>query len=217
MRFGGAGWLCRAALVLAFMLAGTAGWAPGAAAQDAVRARLSAAEEADIVRIEGYLNGIKTLSSRFIQIASDGSLARGQFFMSRPGKMRFEYDPPSPILIIATGLLLIYYDKELEQVSQTFLRLTPIGVLVRENIELKGDITVTGFRRGPGTLRVTIADTDDPDSGSITLVFSEAPLALRQWQLTDAQGVTTTVTLTDVRTGLPLDAKLFQFREPEFR
>ena len=186
---------------------------PGtAAAADAVPADLSEQDRSDIGRIETYLNDLKTLQAGFLQIASNGGVATGKLFMSRPGKMRFEYDPPAPIMMIADGIFLIYVDKELEQVTHILLSSTPVGVLVREEIALKGDITLTKFERGPGVLRATIADTEDPEEGEITLVFSDQPLALRKWVVSDAQGVNTTVTLTGLQTGNHLDPELFIFR-----
>lgn len=183
-----------------------------AGAAEAVPATLSAEDQGDVKRIEAYLNDIKTLQAGFLQVASNGAVATGKLFMSRPGKMRFEYDPPAPILMIADGVFLIYIDKELEQVTHIWLNSTPVGVLVRENIALSGDITLTKFEKGPGVIRTTISDTKDPEEGSITLIFSDHPLALRKWIVTDAQGVKTTVSLTGLQNGGVLDPNLFVFR-----
>jgi outer membrane lipoprotein-sorting protein len=91
---------------------------------------------------------------------------------------------------------------------------TPAGVLLKENPKLLGDVTVTGVERGPGALRVKIAQSDDLMAGTITLVFSDGPLTLRKWVVTDAQGVETTVSLIDTRFGGKLDSQLFEFTDP---
>ncbi|MDP6842919.1 MAG: outer membrane lipoprotein carrier protein LolA [Rhodospirillales bacterium] len=184
-----------------------------AVAADAVAARLSPQDRADIARVETYFNGLGTMTAKFLQVASTGAIATGTMFLSRPGKFRFEYDPPSPDMLIADGTFLIFVDKELNQTTHIFLSSTPVGVLVRDNVKLDGDITVTRLRRGRGLLRVTVADTDEPEDGTLTLVFSQKPFALRQWQVLDAQGIRTTVTLTEARTGMALDAKLFEYDE----
>jgi outer membrane lipoprotein-sorting protein len=188
--------------------------AGSARAETAVPAKLSAADRAAVTKVEKYLDGITTMSARFVQTASNGSVARGRFYLSRPGKMRFEYDPPTPVLLIATGTLLVYYDKELDQVSQVLLSSTPISVLVEKDVKFAGDVTVTGIARHPGTLRIRLTETENPDEGSITLVFTEAPLALRQWTVVDSQGIETTVTLSGVRFGQHLDPSLFHFNIP---
>jgi len=188
-------------------------FAGNALAVDAVPAKLSARDRADIVRVENYFNDLKTMTAKFLQVASNGSVAAGTMFLSRPGKFRFEYDPPSPNMLIADGTFLIFVDKELRQTTHIFLSSTPVGVLVRDVVKLDGDITVTGISRRRGLLRVTVADSDDAEDGTLTLVFSEKPFQLRQWQVLDAQRTITTVTLNNARTGMALDAKLFEFDE----
>jgi outer membrane lipoprotein-sorting protein len=188
---------------------------PTVNAETAVPTKLSEKDRADIVRIERYLNDLKTLQARFLQISTKGGVAEGKVYLSRPGKLRFEYDPPTPILIVSSGLVVTYYDRELEQVSEVFLRTTPISFLVREKVALSGDVTVTGFERRRGLIRVTLTKTDDPEQGSITLVFTDRPFELRQWVVVDPQSVATTITLNKMRTGLRLDPKLFKFIAPK--
>ncbi len=184
------------------------------AAEAAMPVPLSEKDRADIARIEDYLNGLKTLRAGFIQVASNGTVAEGKLYLHRPGKIRFEYDPPVPILIVSSGLILYYYDKELDQTTQVFVNATPIGVLTKENLSFSNEITVSHFARDAGTLRLTVQQTDEPDEGAITLVFSDRPLALRKWTVLDAQGTQTTVALNNVETGINLDPGLFKFTVP---
>ena len=189
--------------------------AQGNAQKTAKPVPLTGAQRAELKRVEDYLNGLETLQARFIQVSQRGQVAEGDLYLQRPGKIRFEYDPPVPILIVSSGLVLYYFDKELEQTSQVFVRATPVGILVREKLSFTDDVTVSRFVRRAGAIRITVQLTDDPDEGAITLVFSDKPLMLRQWVVLDAQGKQTSVTLTDVRTGRPLDPALFKFDAPE--
>ena len=182
-------------------------------AEIAVAARLTAQDKIDLKRVEDYLESLSTLRSRFLQTSSNGGVETGKLFMPRPGKLRFEYDPPASILMISDGIFLIYIDKDLDQVTHIFLKSTPVNFLVREDIRMDGDITVTKIRRSPGMLRITIRDTDEPGKGSMTLIFTDKPLALRKWTVIDAQNIRTNVMLTGVETGMTLDLKLFQHDE----
>ncbi len=145
-----------------------------------------------------------------------GDLSEGTLFISRPGKLRIEYDPPVPILIVAARGVLTYYDKELEQVNKIDLDSTPAGILVQETVSFfSGDFTLTSFERQANATRVTLVRTEDPLEGSLTLIFSDRPLTLRKWIVTDAQGVKTTVSLLKTRVGLPLNPELFRFEAPD--
>jgi outer membrane lipoprotein-sorting protein len=178
---------------------------------------LSAEDRADIGRAEAYLNGITTLKARFLQVSSSGGSIEGDAYLSRPGKMRLQYDPPSPLLVVADGTFLIVHDRQLGDPSYIPLNSTPAGILVRSDIHLDGkDVQVTRVTRLPGVLRISMVEADDPGTGELTLVFSERPFALRQWQVLDAQNQVTTVSLYEAQTGLTLDPKLFEFKDPKF-
>ena len=203
-------WLCAA------MLSVFAPAAPHvAAAAIAPQLQLGAEDQAELARIEAYLNGIRTVQSSFLQHSSNGQSAEGQLYLSRPGKLRVEYQPPVPVLVVADGTFLIYYDRNLEQVSYIPLASTPASVLLDKHISLAdGALTVTGFERGDDRTLVSLVRTDNPGEGSITLVFSERPLALQQWSVTDAQDIATVVSLVDPRFDVELDRRLFVFEDP---
>jgi outer membrane lipoprotein-sorting protein len=130
--------------------------------------------------------------------------------------MRIEYKPPVPILIIADGQWLIYNDKELEQVTYVDLQSTPAGVLVAENISFSdGEYHVAKIERGANTLNVDVTKKADSAEGAVTLIFSDHPLVLKKWAITDAQGVRTTVSLLGTKFGLPVDPNLFKFDDPD--
>ncbi len=174
--------------------------------------QMSAEDRDDVSRIEQYLNDISTVQARFVQASSTGEMAEGEFFLSRPGDLRISYDPPVPILIVTSGPFLVYYDSELEQSTHIPIVTTPVGVLVDEAISLDGgEIQVIDISRNAGAIRVSLIKTEDPYAGIITLAFTDAPLALRQWTVRDAQGVVTEFALLNPRFGVEIDPELFTF------
>jgi len=175
--------------------------------------RLSPQDEAELARVQAYLNDIKTLQSRFQQFSGEGGTAAGTIYLQRPGKMRIVYDDPSPILIVADGREVYYWDKKLQELSQINVDETPAWFLLRPEIKLSGDVTITGFERAPGALRIAMTQTKNPDQGSLTLVMSERPLELRQWTVVDAQQRPITVALEDPHFGVQLNPNLFIWTE----
>jgi outer membrane lipoprotein-sorting protein len=175
--------------------------------------RLSPQDEAELARVQAYLNEIKTLQSRFQQFSGEGSTAAGTIYLQRPGKMRIVYDDPSPILIVADGREVYYWDKKLQELSQINVDETPAWFLLRPEIRLNGDVTVTGFEHASGALRIAMTQTKNPDQGSLTLVMSERPLELRQWTVVDAQQRPITVALQDPHYGAQLNPNLFIWTE----
>ncbi|MSP03982.1 MAG: outer membrane lipoprotein carrier protein LolA [Acetobacteraceae bacterium] len=174
----------------------------------------SAQDQADLARLETYLNGLRSLKARFIQIVPNGQQASGSVWLSRPGRIRFEYSPPTPFLLIAGNGLLVFQDTELKQTTQILLGQTPLGILLADNVKLSGDVTVLGLRREPGMLQVQVTRTSSPGDGSITLVFADNPLALRQWTVMDAQRQETRVTLSNVELGGTFNRKMFEYVDP---
>ena len=167
-----------------------------------------------VVQVESYLNSIKTLSARFLQVDSDGNVTNGRFYLRRPGRLRFEYDNPSPLLIVADGIWLILHDRELGQVSRYPLYGSPLGALVDEPVNLREKVKVVRVEQGLGVLRIMVVDRANPDEGWIDITFTEPPLLLRQWKVRDAQGGTIELSLTDIRVNQKLDPNLFFFEDP---
>lgn len=177
--------------------------------------KLDEAGKALMGQVESYLNGLKTLEARFVQVASNGDFAEGRLYLMRPGRLRIEYDPPKPDLIVSDGFMLMHYDRELRQASHVPLDTTPAGLLVDERIALNSDkVTVIGLERDTGAVRLGLVRTSDPSEGTVTLVFSEKPLALRKWIVVDAQGIVTSVTLQNPVFGQVLDKKMFYLDIP---
>lgn len=175
---------------------------------------LSPQDKADLQRVQDYLNGITTLKAHFLQVAPDGAMSQGTVWMHRPGRMRFQYDPPAPYLLVASEGQLTFEDKSIQQISQAPLGMTPLGILLGDHVRLSGPVTVIGLRRLPGQLQVTLVRTSSPHEGTLTLLFTENPLTLRQWTVLDAQRRETTVTLENVEQGIKLPPGLFVFQDP---
>ena len=183
-------------------------------ARDVGAAELSSQDRRDIRRVEAYLNDIRTLSADFIQVAPDGSIDHGRLHLKRPGRLRFEYEPPAPVLVVADGTYVNYFDAELGQLSQIGVYSTPLGAIIAREVRLGGRISVTSVERGSAVISLRTIDAEEPDRGTLTLIFSERPLELRKWEVTDSQGLTTTVALDNLSINPDLDPELFVFRQP---
>lgn len=171
-------------------------------------------DRADLARIETYLDSLKTLKAQFLQVAPNGAISRGTAWLERPGRMRFQYEPPSPLLLVAGHGLVVFHDKQLNQTSNIPLSQTPLGILLAEQVRLQGAVTVTGMQRLPGQIQVSLVRTATPGDGTLTLVFADNPLTLRQWTVLDAQRQETRVTLYNVELGGKFDPQLFEFIDP---
>lgn len=172
--------------------------------------------EQGLKKAETYLDGIKTMQAEFLQISSSGDTADGKILLSRPKNLRIEYNPPTPILIVADGAYLSYVDKELKQVNHIPVEDTPAAFLLRDDFSFTGpELTVTGFERQANTLRISAVQTKDPLAGELTLVFNENPMVLRKWVVIDAQGVITDLTLINARFDFPIPESEFLATFPE--
>lgn len=182
---------------------------------DPAFAALPSADSELLGRIEAYLNDIRTLEARFQQVGPDGGLASGKVYIQRPGKMRFDYDPPSKVLLVATDWRLIFWDGSIQQQNVIPLSQTPLGFLLGEKVGLDDEVQVTALEKRGGEADITVVRKSDPDQGSVTLTFALQPMELRRWSVTDAQGQVTRILLDGLRTGMPLDAGLFRWADPK--
>ncbi|MBV8614016.1 MAG: outer membrane lipoprotein carrier protein LolA [Acetobacteraceae bacterium] len=172
-------------------------------------------DTAVIQRVQDYLNGLHALTARFTQVAPNGAITRGTAWLERPGRMRFQYDPPTPLLLVAGHGFVLFRDTQLGQTTNIPIGQTPLGILLAPRIDLLGGaLHVTGVRRLPGELQITLVRGANPGEGSLTLTFATDPLSLRQWTVTDAQQQRTTVALSDVRLGGTFDPSLFEPNAP---
>jgi outer membrane lipoprotein-sorting protein len=187
---------------------------PPAALAEPRAAALTDADAATLRQTEQYLNALRTLKAHFVQRAPDGKTEAGTAWLSRPGRMRFEYDKPSPLLLVAGHGTVVFRDNKLDQTTNIPMDQTPLGLLLRDTVSLGGDVTVTNFIRTQGQLQITVVKTAAPGDGSLTLLLDAQPLALAGWSVVDAQGRQTTIRLSDVQLGGSFDPALFTYVDP---
>ncbi len=177
-------------------------------------AQLSQREQADVARIEAYLNTLKSVSARFLQVSDSGGLRHGTIAIQRPGKMRVTYDAPDKDFIVADGSFLNIWDGEMEQQTSIPLGSGIADFILREKISLSEDVVVTRFAYYPAKIEVSLVSTKEPGEGELTLIFEDKPLRLRQWRVVDAQGRTTGVNLEDARENTTFPEGTFNFMPP---
>lgn len=165
-------------------------------------------------RIENYLTGLTTVMADFIQVAPSGDIAVGKFYMMRPGKLRLQYEPPTPILMVTSGKFLVYYDYELQQVNYIDMDDTLVGFLARKEVKFDETVKVVDLKIANNSLRVTLLQSERPKDGMLTLELSDGPLQLRNMIVTDSAGQMTTVSLNNAKFGIQLDSELFVFKDP---
>jgi len=184
----------------------TSAWAQDSAAQN-----WPEGDRAVLSEVETYLNKLTTVRAGFVQTNADGTLDSGIMWISRPGRARIEYAPPTDVLLVADGTWLVYFDAELDQVSHIPIDSGPFRFLLAETMKFDDAVNVTAISRSSGLARVTLVDAENPHDGQVTLVFDESPFSLRQWEVLDAQGYLTVVTLTDEIVGESFDDTMFHF------
>lgn len=185
----------------------------GAASADPVgRAQFTPAQRADLMRVNAYLNSIRTMTGGFTQIDPNGDVDTGTFAIAKPGKMRFEYKPPTPNLIVSDGKTVAVENSRLKTVDRYSLSDTPLEIILGDKIDLLNDHSITGVEHQQDALIVHARSRGSNAQGNISLVFAAPNLELRQWTVVDNQGLQTTVALRDVQTGA--DVSHVQFVVP---
>lgn len=172
---------------------------------------LTTEQKALVSKIEAFVNDITTIEASFVQMSGSGGFARGTLYLQRPGRMRFEYEPPIPYLLVSDGTFFIYVDNELEQVTYLPLSQTPAHLLLRGNFSLSEGLILTGFREEGSVVKVEVADSGEPDLGRVTLTFNRNPLSLKSWTVLDPQAQRIQVTLVNPVYGKKLDRSLFVY------
>ncbi len=160
--------------------------------------------------ITAYLQGLTTARGRFTQINADGTQSKGTFYLHRPGRLRFEYDAPDPALVVAGGGALAIFDRKSNQGPQVYpLNQTPLNVFLSRQIDLKNNPMIIGHEPGERTTSLIAQDPEHPEYGTIRLVFTSDPTALRQWIITDQSGQQTAIVLGELTEGEELSSFLF--------
>ncbi len=179
-------------------------------------AALTARDKADLARFETYLNNLKNVSADFLQVDDAGGMMRGQIAISRPGRMRVTYDPPSKDFIIADGSSVHIWNDDLQAQTNVDQDSSLAEFILRDPVKLGGSVVVTKLTRSPAKIEVTLVEAEDPGAGSLTLVFEDRPLKLRQWKVLDPQGRLTGVNLENMSNEAVFPDSLFVFTPPNF-
>ncbi|WP_089233950.1 LolA family protein [Tropicimonas sediminicola] len=178
----------------------------------------ASAEKISLNALSNYLNGFETASGEFTQINADGTISTGKVYIQRPGRARFEYNPPDNSLVMAGGGTVAIFDAKSNTGSTQYpLRQTPLSIILQKNVNLSQARMVVAHTTDGKTTSVVAQDPENPEYGTIRLVFTPDPVELRQWVITDGAGDETTVILGELQTGTRMPSSLFDIIREEAR
>ena len=169
-----------------------------------------ARQRALVDKISNNLSGVQTLVGNFVQIGPDGRRVEGTFYIQKPGKVRFAYNPPSPIDVIADGSAVVVRDRSLETSDYYPLSQTPLRYLLADRIDLLRDTDLVSVAADDTYITVVIEETRLlAGTSRLMIMFDAKNLQLRQWTVTDPQGLDTTVAVYNLDTTKKPDPNLF--------
>lgn len=187
-----------------------AGWDAAVEEAPAATPLIGEQQDAAVQRINNYFNSLSSIQGNFEQIDSNNKRATGRFYVQRPGKLRFDYAPPSTLRLVSDGHFLAIEDSSLKTVEKYPIESTPFRLLLGDGVDLARDSRIVGVEGDEGSLAITLEDKSGKASGQIKLYFDTAPeMSLKQWVITDAQGLATTVTISDIAPGRKVAADFF--------
>jgi outer membrane lipoprotein-sorting protein len=175
-----------------------------------VASALTDEERGVLAAIAARLSAVETMDGEFIQFNPNGDQLQGKFFIARPGRVRFQYDPPTTVSVIADGKSVLIFDKKLQTYDIWPLSQTPLRLLLDKNLDLATSEKVTRVGVAPDLVEVELQDETRFSAGTLNLIFDRANLDLKQWTVTDQQGLQTMVALYNVETGKQLASDLFK-------
>jgi len=170
-----------------------------------------------LAEIETYLQSLTSVQAKFILIAPNYRASHGTFSLKKPGRLRFDYDPPDSMLVVSDGKVLSLVDYDLRQVTRWPIKKTPLRPLVRSGEVFGEDVTVSRLIERGQQIRVTLAEAGDEDEGAMELVFARNPLRLEGWEIVDKRGQRTIIVLSNLQTNVPLEDALWTFDDPRPR
>jgi outer membrane lipoprotein-sorting protein len=172
---------------------------------------LTTDQRAIVERVNGYLSGVQALTGNFIQVGPDGSRTQGDFFISKPGKVRFEYDDPSPIELIADGSSVVVRDRRLATQDVYPLSQTPLRFLLADHVDLTKDTHLVSVFADDVFVTVVVEEKNGiVGTSRLMIMFSAKDMQLKQWTVTDPQGYDTTIAVYNLDTSKRPDPALFK-------
>ena len=191
-----------------------ASWEAAVEAADAPTPLIGDEQTRAVSRINAYFNSITNLQGHFEQIDPNNRRSNGRFYVQRPGKIRFDYAPPSALRIVADGHSLAIEDSDLKTVEKYPIKSTPFRLLLGDTVDLGRDARIVGVERQDGQLAISLEDSKGDAAGRIKLYFDADPeLELKEWMITDAQGLTTRVTVNNMVAGRKVASDFFQSKD----
>ena len=195
-----------------------AGWEAAVEAAPGPTPLIGEQQDEAVKKINAYFNGITNLQGNFDQVDSTNKHTTGRFYVQRPGKLRFDYAPPSALKIVADGHFLAIEDSSLKTVEKYPLESTPFRLLLTDAVDLGRDAHIVGVESQEGSLAIALEDKGGQAAGQIKLFFDSNPeLTLKQWVITDAQGLSTKVTVNDMVPGRKVGPDFFSSNEQQFQ
>jgi outer membrane lipoprotein-sorting protein len=172
-----------------------------------------------ISKIENYLAKITTIEADFVQLSPEGEQSSGDFYLSRPGKMRWEYQPPEPILMVANNGTLAYLDRELNQLTHLSLEDTPLGLLTQKNLNLQNnpDIKILHVEDLGGFYKIELRQTKQEDDSFMRLSFAKDKMKLVVMEIIDPSGAITRVEFSNIKENSKLADELFKLPRKDAR
>ncbi len=169
------------------------------------------AEKLSLPTLSQYLNAMTSATGEFTQINDDGTISTGRIFIKRPGRVRFEYNPPDRTLVVSDGVHVGIADAKSNQRAEAYpLRRTPLSIILARNVDLGRARMVVGHTSDDKSTTIVAQDPDHPEYGSIELVFTGNPVELRQWVINDNAGSRTTVVLGELTKGVQIKDERFE-------
>jgi outer membrane lipoprotein-sorting protein len=170
-----------------------------------------------VVKVSAYFNELHNLKGVFVQTGADNKRMRGRFYVKRPGRLRFEYAPPSKQLIVSDGQMLSIQDLDINTDDRIALDQTPFRILLRKDVDLLRDARILEVQEAEDIAIVTLQDKSPDAPGRIKLFMSKTPrLELKEWVTTDAQGLDTRLEVSGLVTSEEIDLALFKIVSPAF-
>jgi outer membrane lipoprotein-sorting protein len=188
-----------------------------ASAEAANNEQLSEEQLAVVKKLGDYFNSLTTMKGEFTQVSPKGNVSAGVFYISKPGKMRFEYAPPNPFIIVSDGRWVTVKNNAKNKADQYPLSATPLNLMLAKQVDLLKEAKILSVEEKSGVFWVTLESKDSLVPGQLVLVYDPQNSALQQWIVVDGQGRKTTVNIAKIEPGVEPDPKLFEIEIPKRR
>ncbi len=186
--------------------------APVLAATSNQEAPLNDKQVKAVRTVGAYFNNLKSLRGEFVQVGPRGHISSGTFYLNKPGRLRFEYSPPNPFLIVTDGTWLVVNNRKKNKADYYPLSQTPLRLVLADEVNLLKEAKILHVNESSDEITVTLEDRDQLVSGQLTVVYDHKSKNLKQWVIIDGQGLRTTISLKSLTNDVAMDPSLFKVR-----